>query len=198
MKRTSCRADCFRSVRLSGLCPGRSRVPGALVSIAFLLMAACSHDRAGKDPLDIPVDEGQRTLTVDAVNGLRDAFNSGACQSIYEQAAAHFRTQSLQEWMSQCKDLKETLGSWQSFSAHLAERCGGGPSVVIVCAGGNARFAKRIAQVDVAWLLDKGRTQLMWISLKKGQGAWVVIPPWRGPRMFDTPPRPFPKSGRAG
>ena len=175
------------------------RVAGTVISIAFLFMAAChSHDRAGKDFFDTPIAEGQRQLAVDAVIRLRDAFNNGSCQSIYEGAAAFFRAQSLQEWMSQCNDLKETLGSWRTFGASSVVRCGEGPSMFIVCVGGNAGFAKKIAQVDVAWLLDNGRTQLAWISLKQNQGAWVQMPPGRDHRMFDTPPRPLPKRDPAG
>jgi hypothetical protein len=183
---------------------GAPRGVGTIVAIAFLFLAVCnSHGRSAKDPLNflkIPVDEGQRTLALDAVNGLRDAFNKGSCLSIYEQAAAHFRTQSLEEWMSQCKELEENLGSFQSFSASSVGRCSGGPPPIMVCLGGAARFAKGIKEVHVAWLLDNGRTQLMWIALKQNQGTWMQIPPWRGLQhpMFDTPPRALPKSDLAG
>jgi hypothetical protein len=172
----------------------KPRVSSTLVSIAFLFMAAChSQDRTAKDALGTPVDERQRTLAVDAVDGLRDAFNSGSCQSIYDLAAAHFRTQSLEEWISQCRELNENLGSWQTFSASSAQKCGGGPSAVILCVRGSARFAKGIKEVDVAWLLDNGRAKLMWISLRRSQGTWVQIPPWRGPgQLWDPPPPTLP------
>jgi hypothetical protein len=174
---------------------GKPVTSGTLVSIAFLFTAAChSHDRAGRDPLDIPVDEGQRTRAIGAVSSLRDAFNNGSCQSIYEQAAAFFRRQSLQEWMSQCRELKERLGPWQSLSASSAVRCGGGPSEVLVCTGGAAGFAKDNAKVDVAWLLDNGRTQLMWITLTPSNGAGVQIPPMHSPGRFWDPPPPPPLS----
>lgn len=174
------------------------RVAGTVSSIAFLFMAAChSHDRAGKDPFDIPVTEGERMLAVDAVNRLRDAFNSGSCRSIYEQATTSFRAQPPGGWMSQCRELRETLGSWQTFSATSAVRCGTGASGVIVCVGGAARFAKGIREVDVASLLDNGRTQLMWISLRENQGTWVQMPPQRD-HHIDTPPRPLPKRDPAG
>ena len=179
----------------------KPRLSGTLVSIAFLLMAACySHDRPGRDALGTPVDEGQRTLAVDAVNGLRDAFNNGSCQSIYEQAAASFRTQSLPQWMSQCRELNEKLGSWQSFGVSRAVRYGGRRSDVVVYVGGVARFAKESTELKVAWLLKNGHTQLMRISLRQNQGTWVQIPPMQLPpgRFWDPPPPPLPGSGRAG
>jgi hypothetical protein len=178
---------------------GKPRVSGTLVSIAFLFTAAC-HDRAARDQLDIPVDEGQRTLAVDAVNRLRDAFNTGSCQSIYQQATAFFRAEPLGEWMGHCRELKETLGSWQSFSASTAVRCGGGPSEIIVCVGGAAGFAKDNTKVDVAWRLDDGRTQLMWITLMPSHGARVQIPPMQLPGRFwdPPPPRPSSRSDRPG
>jgi hypothetical protein len=175
------------------------RVAGTISSIAFLFMVACnSNDRAGTDFFDIPVAEGQRTLAADAVNRLRDAFNSGSCQFIYEQAGALFRAQPLGGWMSQCRELRETLGSWQTFSASSARRCGGGPSEVVVCVRGTAGFVKGTKEVDVAWVLDNERTQLMWISLRQNEGTWVQMPPSRQRRIFDTPPRPLRKSDSAG
>jgi len=175
------------------------RIAGAIISIAILFMVACnSHDRAGKDFFDIPVAEGQRTLAVDAVNRLRNALNSGSCQSIYEQAGALFRAQPLGGWMSQCSEFRDTLGSWQTFSASSAQRCGGGPSEVIVCVRGTAGFVMGTKEVDVAWVLDNERTQLMWISLRQNEDTWVQMPPSRQPRIFDTPPRPLPKNDSAG
>jgi hypothetical protein len=176
---------------------GMARATATFVAVLLVLGTACTGDRrTAQTPVDMPVDAPQRILALDAVNALRDSFNTASCQSIYDQAAAFFRTQASEQWIGQCNGLQEGLGSWQSFRVQGFQRCGS--PEVIVCVGGVAGFSKDEKEMKVALRLDHGHAQLAWLRLRQSQNVWVEIPPRLQHRRFqDPPPRPPLNRGQA-
>jgi hypothetical protein len=112
---------------------------------------------------------------VNAANHLREAFNCGSCHSIYEQAAADFRDQTPGDWVSQCKELRESLGAWQIFNASSAVRYKWWPNVVSVY--GAAVFAKGSRELGIDWRVDNGRARLMRLGFQETEYHWKSIPP---------------------
>ncbi|HET9319165.1 MAG TPA: hypothetical protein VFO27_05305 [Bryobacteraceae bacterium] len=109
----------------------------------------------------------REALALDGVSRLREAFNRGGCQSIFDEADLVFRLrQSQQAWLSECERLREKLGSWRSFQAHLAR----GPGVPLsVVAYGEAEFAKSRwrahMRLETVWYFDRGRAELFSLLL---------------------------------
>jgi hypothetical protein len=68
-----------------------------------------------------PATGQQKILTAKAIEGLRAVFSAGACQSIYDDAAKPFRSQTEADWLYQCNRLLKTLGEWRSFSVRSLE-----------------------------------------------------------------------------
>ena len=158
-----------------------------IASVLFLLLAGCNKGRnIAARVTDLPIAEDHRTLAIEAVNKLREVFNNGGCQSIYNGAAQSFRSQPREHWLSQCEQLRESLGPWRSFNAQSTIRCGAPEAVV--CVDGSSVFAKGNRSMEVAWQWDGGQAQLLWLDLLDGNHR-VLIPPLPGRQYLDSPPR---------
>ena len=52
----------------------------------------------------------------------REAFNGGACASIYESASDGFRRVTARpDWLKRCESLRANLGSWRGYQVQLYE-----------------------------------------------------------------------------
>lgn len=74
---------------------------------------------------------------MDGVRNVREAFNIGACQSVYDMVD---HDQAREKWLSGCERMRESLGLWNSFDAVSSQRLGVEPAAVLV--QGRAVFAK--------------------------------------------------------
>jgi hypothetical protein len=158
-----------------------------VASVSFLFLAGCNRGQNIRARvLDSPVDEVHRTLAIEAVNNLRALFNNGGCLAIYTRAAQSFRSQPQEDWLSQCEQLRESLGPWQSFNAQSTIRCGAPEP--IVCVDGSSVFARGGRRMEVAWQLNGGQAQLLWLDLLDGNHR-VLIPPLPSRQYLDSPPR---------
>lgn len=165
----------------------------AAIFAAFLLISACHrHPRAADSLLEMKVEDWQKAQAADAANHFREIFDNTGCLPIYDEAAAHFRSQGSQDWARECERLKKELGPWKSFQITDAQRCAA-PEVVI-CVFGPAKFEKEQTEIEVAWLLSKGGAQLYWLAVKEGERNWRLIPPMPSRhRWIDPPPVKSPK-----
>jgi hypothetical protein len=155
------------------------------LSTALLFLAACQKSNRLNKEMGAPVDKARQTIALQSTEQLRAQWNGGACQVVYEQAAAHFRSQSLQDWLSQCAYLREKFGIWQSFISQEAITCGGPAS--IVCLDGIAVFGKERYEVIIAWTMETRQPRLLYLSLGQNEKAIETIPPPRQ-HLFDPPP----------
>jgi hypothetical protein len=136
----------------------------------FLLLAGCSRNR----PPLLGVNASQRALITQSTDQLRAAFNQGACQDIYDRADAVFRlAQDPEAWMTQCEQMRKTLGAWQRFEPQLRGKFG---IPLTVVASGPAVFGAGDYRVVATWHLNSGRAQLFSLFLKGG-GFQMRIPP---------------------
>ena len=161
-----------------------------LVWAMVLLLAGCGR---GSETLtgDLgPLGEEQGKLATDAVTRVREAFNAGACQSIYEGAAEFFRSREQGRWQSECERLRERLGQWQSFEVRETVRCGGTPTAVIVCVDGQGVFTTGTHRMEMAFQCERGQARLFWLGFEDSN-QWRQIPPLPPSpnRRFDPPPR---------
>jgi hypothetical protein len=81
----------------------------------------------------------REALVLNGVGRLRDAFNQGACQSIFDDADPVFRLiRSRQAWLEECKRLRERLGLWIIFRTKVTHNPGVPLSIVVY---GEGEFA---------------------------------------------------------
>lgn len=141
-----------------------------VAGIVLLASFACRAPRA-----EMKVEEWQRTQAESAATRLREVFNTAACQPIYNAAAEYFRIgQDPREWSVECEQLKQQLGSWQSFEVTQTQRWLMPGMVVSV--RGSAGFERGKRQIDVAWLLTRTGPQLFWIAIQQDEQHWKQIP----------------------
>lgn len=134
----------------------------------------------------------REALVLNGVGRLRDAFNQGACQSIFDEADPVFRlTWPRQAWLEECKRLRERLGLWTSFQTNVTHS----PGVPIsLAAYGEGEFAigrwRTRANVFTVWHFDRGRAELFSLFLDAGParrlGSWPSDSP---KRYLDPPPK---------
>ena len=159
--------------------------------VALLALPACHRTpREGTFHVTTATD-AQRKLALDATETLREDLNNGACQSIYIESSTFFRTQSPEEWKSQCDKLRKTLGTWQSFNLSLAEFFDDSP---ILFTRGPAAFANRTTEISTGWRLDHGTAKLNQIDIKQDEEHWTNIPVPRDFHPFADPPMRRPET----
>ncbi len=129
--------------------------------------------------------EQQKILTAAAVDRLRAVFSSGACQSIYDEAGQHFRSQTEVDWLYECNRLRANLGVWQRFDIHSTETYGAPERFIWV--EGSAVFAKADPRLGLTWRMDKGSLQIESLCFEEN-GTWTEIPVRPG-LLMDPPPR---------
>ena len=152
---------------------------------ALLLWAGWYEGRSVPDASEEqPATKEQRMLTAAALNRLRAVFSAGACQSIYDDAGQHFRSQTEVDWLYECDRLRENLGAWQRFDIQSTTTYGTPRQFVLV--EGLAGFAKVSRRLAVTWRMDKGGVQLESLSLQEN-GTWRRIPEQPG-LLLDPPP----------
>jgi len=152
--------------------------------VAFLsvLLAGCSGIAKQQASVMETAGKPREALALAGVSRLRDAFNRGACQSIFDEADLVFRLgQSQQAWLSECERLRKKLGLWRSFQAHVTH----GPGVPLsVAVYGEAEFAdgrwRTRTQIGMVWHFDRGRAELFSLFLD-GE----AIPTWAPSRPRD-------------
>ena len=153
-----------------------------IACVAFSLLIGC---QSAPDLTDTPVDDAHRAAAVDAANTLRETFNSGGCQAIYDAADEFFRSQSHRRWLTACERLREEYGTWEVFTFSSAIRCE--ELGTIVCLVGSAKFTKGDSQLEIGWLLNNGEAHLRWLDQLNG-GYWIRIAPLPIPGHYDPPP----------
>ena len=98
---------------------------GLLGAAALLLWVGWSRERRVPDTSELQAPaEQQKVLTAAAVDRLRAVFSAGACQSIYDKADQHFRSQTEVDWLYECNRLRDNLGIWHRFDIHSTEAYG--------------------------------------------------------------------------
>jgi hypothetical protein len=154
-----------------------------------VLLAGCSVTAEQRALVLETAGKPREALALDGVSRLRDAFNRGACQSIFDEADRVFRLRQSQEaWLSECGRLREKLGSWRSFRAHLGHGPGVPLSVVVY---GEAEFAKgrwrASTQVETVWHFDEGRAELFSLFLD-GEAIPMRLWPLDPRNRYQDPP----------
>ena len=143
---------------------------GAVGALCLLPLLRCSHR-----------DEQQRELALDGALRMREAFNSGACQSIYEHADGPFRSlQSAEAWLSRCAQMRTELGDWRRFDA--APQVANATAAPIVALEGPAAFANARIRVRALWRVDQGRARLLLLVLMYGHKTLRI------PDVYPRPP----------
>ncbi len=89
--------------------------------LLFLTGCACLLEPRTVDTRGVYVE-----WSLEAVERLRQALNRGQCQAIYEEASEPFRRlESLDDWMADCAQIRNSLREWRSFSVpHVDARPG--------------------------------------------------------------------------
>ncbi|HXI42941.1 MAG TPA: hypothetical protein VNH18_18400 [Bryobacteraceae bacterium] len=168
-------------------------------SAVFLsvLAAGCGDNAKQRASVLEGAGKSREALALDGVSRLRDAFNRGACQSIWQEADPLFRLREpQQEWMSKCDRMRQKLGALQSFQVHLRH----GPDVPIsIVVYGEGEFARGRScaptYLETVWHFDQGRTELFSLYLN---GEAIPAPSWPlkpGERYQDPPPKRERKPG---
>jgi hypothetical protein len=167
----------------------------ALIVLASLLLPGCHrHPRIDDGYSEMSLDDAQQTLTLTAISRLQNEFNHGACQSIYDEAGAGFRSQTSEEWLRECALLQNELGSWKSFQAK--DTFGFGTRELIVLVVGLAEFEKENQQVEINWILTDKTSGFHSIRFRKSEGQdWMEFPRVRPSRKWQDPPIKLPQNG---
>ena len=145
----------------------------------FTLLLACRNTEMNR-----PVSPEQQTSAVHEARKFREAFNQGACEAVYLEAAGSFRRQSKQDWMKQCAELHQRLGLWRGSDIRSAVMCG--PQ--LICLDGTAAFETGSYDLELAWMFHKGRPRLCWWVVE-GRGQTMRIPPAIPRNLMDPPLR---------
>ena len=164
---------------------GRTGANIAVAAFLFVCLAGCNsaskHEEAAR----------RQQQATDGIARLRTAYNSGACQSVYDLTLAWSRSdRSRAYWVDLCTNMREKLGLWQSFRGPSSTQLEGNAALVesrVVFANGEFRM-------DTYWHLDGHGAQLVGLDLYDNHGQQVLIPPmapfWDpGRRLMDPPPR---------
>jgi hypothetical protein len=158
---------------------------GGIAAAALLLWTGWPPKRCSPGPSEErPATEQQKILSAAAVNRLRTVFSAGACQSIYDEASQHFRSQTELDWLYECDRLRANLGSWQRFDVQSITMYGEPRQFVLI--DGSAVFAKTRSQLLITWRMEKGGVQLESLSLEEN-GTVRRIPEQPG-LLLDPPP----------
>jgi hypothetical protein len=162
---------------------------GLGAATALLWCGSCAR----RDVSDLqPATEQQKILAAKAIEQLRVVFSAGACQSIYDNAAKAFRSQTEEDWLYQCDRLRKTLGEWRSFSVRSLETYQSTPakrnSNQLLLIEVSAQFSKTTRTLGMTWTLNADAMQLTSLTLEE-RGEWIQIPA-RGGKLTDPPP-PF-------
>lgn len=152
---------------------------------ALLLLTACEGSRHGNDRIGARIDNEVQASGLQATEQLRQRWNVGACQVLYEEAAVHFRSQSMPDWLSQCDHLRAKLGRWQSFLLQEASTCSE-PAASTICLDGVAVFGKERYEAIIGWTVEGRQARLLFLTLGQNERSVETIPPAKQ-RLLDPP-----------
>lgn len=161
------------------------------VLIVLSICTTCQKSDHLNSKIEHPVGSEQQTIAVEATRRLRDLWNRGACEVLYEQAAFGFRSQPLPDWLTYCEYVRRKLGIWQSFVSQGAVSRDGRASIVFL--EGRAVFGKGNYDVIIAWMTEDRQSRFLYLSLGQNGNAVETIPP---PQQHLLDPPPPPNAGR--
>ena len=164
-------------------------------ALLCMLLAGCSRD-VSLDYTDVPVSKERLAQALDGFNKLRNVFNSGACQALYESFGSAFRSYPRNDWLIDCAHLPRTLGVWHDFQAEEAMYCGA--HWRIICVNGLAHFANADRGVESVWLVRNGRVELLNLTLIGGGERIGTAPPGVDGEDPPMPKRKLNKQAKAG
>jgi hypothetical protein len=144
------------------------------------------------------------------IERIRQAYNKGGCQEIYDSASEHFRQrESEKDWSILCGQIRTNFGDWLSFSPGVIteprpEACktqgsedfedlpiNGVDDWARADVEGTGIFASGKYSVAMDWILEGGRAGLLHVYLW-GSGVQVSAPPppvyGSGHPLMDPPP----------
>jgi hypothetical protein len=125
----------------------------------------------------------QRHLAEQGVSTLQAAWNRNDCASIYDESDGYFqRNQSRDKWLRTCTDLREQLGTWQSFRVRDGALWPFG-SVGIVWVEGPADFAGGLHTLRADFALEDNTARLFNLQFDLN-GKLIQIPGFSG-RLVD-------------
>jgi hypothetical protein len=154
----------------------------------LLSLTACNNLTGQRAALQANTKYGN--MAKDALEHLRESFNSGNCDLIYMEASDVFRKlESRDDWLRTCAQLRKRLGSWGSFSVGSTDVT---PSFMAHMDGMAAFSSGGSCRLRFAWSLENGAARLFSLSLE-GAGQQVVIPESSRPgppRLIDPPAKP--------
>jgi hypothetical protein len=168
--------------------------PIRLYGVVFfcVLLAGCSGNATQRALMLETAGKPREALALDGVSRLREAFNRGACRSIFDEADRVFRlSRPRQAWLNECERMRKRLGLWLIFRTDV-EHSPGIPLSVVV--RGEAEFVvsqwRTRANVVTVWHFDRGRAELFSLFWDAGparpMGSWPSDP---RNRHLDPPPK---------
>ncbi len=160
------------------------------IVVGCAMLTACSrHPRVDDDVHNVTLNDAQKTQINLALAHLKDQFNAGACQSIYEEANAGFHIQTAQDWLRDCEQLRMELGSLRRVDVKETEGVANSPLQVLVY--GAADFEKENQQICINWIVGDKGALLSWLGFRHNDREHWLGSPSRPSRIFDPllPPK---------
>lgn len=159
-----------------------TRFRSAGSALVLLFLTACTWTPV---PRTLASGGAYRAWAVDAVERMREAFNRGECASIYDEASEPFRRlEARQDWLTDCEQIRGTLGVWRSLRTRSASARQGFEAHVdgtAVSAGGECRL-------QTTWTLENGHVRLFSLCLQSGNRLMVPAPVSPRPLPLTDPP----------
>jgi len=153
-------------------------------AIGLIMLAGCDSSRQPA-PNFPPVEAAQRASVLDESAKLREVFNGDrACESIYEGASQSLQSVGKTAWLTECDQVHADWGTWESFTPTATIRCG----EVLICVDGTGVFAAGHRTLELIWVLESGRSQIVNLRWKIG-ALWTDLLPYER-HHFDSPPVP--------
>lgn len=155
-----------------------------------LCLLACHRNKASKIPLR-KIDATQMEVLRKALDTIREDWNKGACQCVYDKADKSFRSQTLAEWESQCAQVRGLLGPWRGFTTSSAFSVASSDRVYFYLVE-SAVFGSTSRHIMVLWRLQNQKVKLSRIDIEDYYDRWLRMPPQPISGMdIDLPVRDF-------
>jgi hypothetical protein len=125
------------------------------------------------------------SLALNAAKQLRERFNHGECEQIYNDASSALALK--EKWLASCQQMRETLGVWNNVGSlsSMAQRTGTVPEIISV--DGRAVFQNG-DHIETYWFVSGWR-------IENSQARLTYIFFEGGGKQFGLPllPKAFPK-----
>jgi hypothetical protein len=130
----------------------------AVTSLLLVPLAACTNGSGRRNT--------SQEISI-AENRVRDLYNRGACQVIYEEADDSFRhSEPVEDWLARCASARTRLGAWRRV-------------------GTQELFEKGDYRVQMIFAVEKNRSRLYWLVFKGDGKQWLRL----DRPVIDPPPR---------